>query len=93
MVNSGGVKVKVKQWGKLFSGFSRRSGTTRFSFPMNKNNNKNKSTRNGVEALKFASSAIGVNRGVADISEAQTSPRFYSWPDNKVQLFFFFFLI
>lgn len=65
----------VKQWSKLFPGLSRSKGTS-LSFLTN-------SPRKGVGLV--ASAATGDTGGVADISEAESAPRFYSWPDNKVK--------
>lgn len=59
---------------KLFSNFSRRGQTKISVF-----------ASSGKKRFQFvvASSASGGNEGVAEISEAETSPRFYSWPDKK----------
>ncbi|KAL5555245.1 hypothetical protein UlMin_037481 [Ulmus minor] len=63
----------AKQRGKLFSGFSRRNRTSLLFL--------SSSQRKGIGLV--ASGGTGVNGGVAEISEAETAPRLYSWPDKK----------
>ncbi|PON52821.1 FAD/NAD(P)-binding domain containing protein [Parasponia andersonii] len=65
----------AKQGTNFFPGFLRRKGTP-FSFPFLSN-----SQRKGMALV--ASAATGYNGGVAEVSEAETKPRSYSWPDNK----------
>ncbi|XP_048335145.2 alternative NAD(P)H-ubiquinone oxidoreductase C1, chloroplastic/mitochondrial isoform X2 [Ziziphus jujuba] len=63
----------AKQWNRLFPSSLRGLGTN-LSFSA-------VSQRRGIGCI--ASGATGTNGGVAELSEADTESRLYSWPDNK----------
>lgn len=66
----------AKQWPKLFPGFSKRYGTDFALFTSFR--------KKGVRFV--ASGATGRNGGVVEISEGETAPRSYVWPDKKVAI-------
>lgn len=70
------VSGGAKQWNRLFPSSLRGLGTN-LSFSA-------VSQRRGIGCI--ASGATGTNGGVAELSEADTESRLYSWPDNKVEL-------
>ncbi|XP_056168602.1 alternative NAD(P)H-ubiquinone oxidoreductase C1, chloroplastic/mitochondrial isoform X2 [Syzygium oleosum] len=60
-------------WAKLIPGFSRKPGTG-LSFSRS-------SQRKGCRFV--ASGAMGIDGGVAEVSEGEKTPTTYSWPDKK----------
>lgn len=73
----------AKQWTNLFSRFSKRYGTN-ISLSMSYR-------KKGVRFV--ASDATGRNGGVPEISDGETAPRSYVWPDKKVALLCEFFIL
>lgn len=69
-----GVSGGGSKWAKLIPGFSRKPGTG-LSFSRS-------SQRKGSRFV--ASAAMGIDGGVAEVSEGEKAPTTYSWPDKKV---------
>ncbi|KAJ9159466.1 hypothetical protein P3X46_024973 [Hevea brasiliensis] len=67
------ISIGSKRLGKLFSVSPRWS----IRSPLFPNSPRSRGFR------FVASSAIGTNEGVAEISQGETRPRIYKWPDNR----------